>query len=254
MDNSDVFLKDRSGLYDYYCKQYYELKFRSGYDETKDREFTKDHCRDAQSLYYENRKKYNGMNSDDPEKPYIFYWLTRTSFNGLIRYNAKGEFNAPFHVAGRLGITPAELKKVFDEWGNLIDNMAGRIIFLNESYDKVICNAYDGDVIYMDPPYENTKGMYFANGFDQMKMYDVIRTVENNGAKVLLSYDGFTGKNDRTAAVPKNIYEYHTYINNTRSAFKLLKSDSVGTSKYDDVKDSLYISYIPDIDMPKKLF
>ena len=250
----NVFLNDRKGLFEYYRHMYAELKKLSGFDPVKDKAYTKEHCRNAQPLYYEYRKKYNDMPKDNPERPYIFYWLTRTCFNGLIRYNPKGEFNTPFHVAGRLGITPEKLEKVFAEWGVRVDMMKGRISFVNKSYDDTVQNAGRGDVVYMDPPYENTTGMYFAGGFDTVKMYGAIRRIEKNGAKVLLSYDGFTGDDDRTADVPRDIYKYHTYIMNTRSAFKLLKSNSAGTSKTDDVRDSLYLSFVPETAEPAGLF
>ena len=77
----------------------------------------------CQVLYYQQREKLNSLDFDDSERPYIFYWITRTSFNGLIRYNPKGKFNSPFHVAGRFGITPEELQSVFEAWGNVMDNI-----------------------------------------------------------------------------------------------------------------------------------
>lgn len=254
IDIFNIFLKDRKSLFDYYCTQREELVRRSDFDEEHEKIFTPEHVSNCQSLYYENRDKYNNMDKDDPERPYLFYWLSRTCFNGLIRFNPKGKFNASFHVGGRLGIKPSELKDVFDAWGYVMDKMKGHIEFINDSFHNVVKNACHGDVVYMDPPYENTTGMYFSGGFDTELLYDTIKNIEWNGANVLLSYDGFTGDDDRTADVPKIIYKYHTYIKSGRSSFKLLKSNSTGQSKTDDVSDSLYLSYMPQIKEKKKLF
>lgn len=250
----NIFKNDRQSLFDYYCKQREELVRRAEFDEEKEKIFTREHVLKCQSLYYENRDKYNNMDKNDPERPYIFYWLSRTCFNGLIRYNPKGHFNASFHVGGRLGIKPNELNDTFDAWGYVIDLMGDNIEFINDSFDNVVKNAGKGDVVYMDPPYENTTGMYFCETFNTELLYNTIRKLENQGADVLLSYDGFTGNDNRTVDVPKDIYKYHTYVKSARSSFKLLKSNSAGQSKTDDVSDSLYISYIPKIKEKNKLF
>lgn len=251
----NIFLNNRQSLFDYYCEQRKELVKRSGFNEEIEKEFTREHTKNCQTLYYENREKYNTIDINNPERPYLFYWLSRTCFNGLIRFNPKGKFNASFHVGGKLGITPTELQDVFDSWGYVIDKMNGNIKFINDSFHNIVKNAKEGDVVYMDPPYENTTGMYFCEKFDTNLLYSVIRNIESNGAKVLLSYDGFTGNENRTANVPTDIYKYHTYIKSTRSSFKLLKSNSTGQSKTDDVSDSLYLSYVPKIKEPiVKLF
>ncbi|WP_296864742.1 Dam family site-specific DNA-(adenine-N6)-methyltransferase [uncultured Methanobrevibacter sp.] len=254
IDIFNIFLKNRKSLFDYYCTQRAELVKRAEFDEEHEKIFTREHVKKCQTLYYENRDKYNNMDKDDPERPYLFYWLSRTCFNGLIRFNPQGKFNASFHVGGRLGIKPSELQDTFDSWSYVMNNMNGRIEFINDSFHNVVKNAQSGDVVYMDPPYENTTGLYFSGSFDTGLLYETIRKIENQGAQVLLSYDGFTGNDDRTANVPKDIYKYHTYVKSGRSSFKLLKSNSAGQSKTDDVSDSLYISYIPQIKEKKKLF
>jgi len=226
----------RRKLYIYYCELHCKLK---EYASTSNDPF--EQMKNAGKLYYEQRDKLNSMDFDDPERPYLFYWIMRTSFNGLVRYNPRGKFNVPFHVAGRFGITPEKLKNVFDSWGNVMDNID--IEFICDSYDNVIKNAEAGDVIYMDPPYEHQIGMYFSDTFDNNHMYDIIRELNNKNVKWLLSYDGKTGKEDRTADVPEDIYKQHLYINSGHSSFKRLKSKSCGTGAYDLVYDSLYINY-----------
>ena len=196
------------------------------------------------------RQKYNDYidrNEYCDDRTIMFYWITRTCFNGLIRYNPKNNhFNASFHVGGRFGIMPDELKQVFDSWGSVIDSFiekGGTIEFINHSYDEVICEAKMGDVVYMDPPYENTTGMYFCNGFDTEHFWEMLSKLNDRKVKWLLSYDGISGDNDLTADVP-HLYVRHEYVNSGHSSFKKLKSKTTKEKKNKDiVKDSLYMNY-----------
>lgn len=240
----------RKELFDFYCENHWKLKERGEYIEGTEPNRT--HIAKCQSYYYEMRDKYNKMIDDHDhsnERAMTFYWITRTCFNGLIRYNPKtNHFNASFHVGGRFGIRPDELQSVFDAWGSVIDSFidnGGTIDFFCKSYDKVICNATVGDLIYMDPPYENVSGgMYFCNGFDTNTFWNVLMTMNMKQVKWLLSYDGLSGEDDMTADVPKHLYTRHEYVESGHSSFKKLKSKSTKEFKNKDiVKDSLYINY-----------
>lgn len=237
---------DREELYNFYCNLHKQLKERCNYIEGSD--VTREDVQKMQPLYYEMRQKYNDLidkNDQSKERSMIFYWITRTSFNGLIRYNPKGHFNSPFHVAGRFGITPEELKSVINSWSYVIDSFidnGGTIDFICKSYNEVICDAKEGDLVYMDPPYENTKGMYFCKGFDPDLFWDILKKLNDKNVKWLLSYDGFTGEEDRTAEIPY-LYKRHEYVNAGHSSFKKLRSKLRGKENKDMVKDSLYINY-----------
>ena len=236
----------REELFNFYSNLHKQLKERCNYIEGSS--ISREDVQKMQPLYYEMRQKYNDLidqNDYGKERSMIFYWITRTSFNGLIRYNPKGHFNAPFHVAGRFGITPEELKSVFNSWTNVMDSFienGGTIDFICKPYDQVICEARIGDLVYMDPPYENTKGMYFCKGFDPDLFWEMLIKLNDRKVKWLLSYDGFTGKEDRTAEIP-HLYKRHEYVEAGHSSFKKLKSKSRGKESRDMVKDSLYINY-----------
>jgi len=238
----------RQMLMNEYIKLHNALKERSLLKEGE--KCTEVHVRNCEKLYYEMRDKYNLMidqNIFNDERTYIFYWLTRTCFNGLIRYNPKtNHFNASFHVGGRFGIGPNELQSVFDSWSSVIDSFienGGTIEFLCKPYNQVICEARTGDLIYMDPPYQNTGGMYFCNGFDTETFWEMLLTLNDRKVKWLLSYDGITGNDDLTVDIP-HLYVRHEYVNSGHSNFKKLKSNVTKEKKNKDVvKDSLYINY-----------
>lgn len=238
----------RQKLYDGYCELHKALKRRGEYIEGTEPNRT--HITKCQILYYEIRQQYNDYidrNEYSDKRTIIFYWITRTCFNGLIRYNTKtNHFNASFHVGGRFGITPNELQSVFESWGCVIDSFiknGGTIEFVNKSYNDVICDAKEGDVVYMDPPYENTTGMYFCKELDTKYFWNVLSKLNDRKVKWLLSYDGISGNNDLTADVP-NLYVRHEYVNAGHSSFKKLKSKTTKEKKNKDiVKDSLYMNY-----------
>lgn len=230
---------DSDTLLKYYTENYNKLVEYSQIEDPS-LPMSAEHVKNAQVLYYKNRDKLNSLSDDDPERPLLLYWIMRTCFNGLIRYNSKGQFNSPFHVAGRFGIRPDILSQVIDTWKNVLKDID--IVFLNESYEKVIKDAKEGDVVYMDPPYENVTGMYYTNTFNNQQMYNEIRKLSQKNVKWYLSYDGKSGDTDYTSnSIPDDLYKEHIYINSGHSSFKKLKSKSRGVDNKAIVYDSLYI-------------
>ena len=90
---------------------------------------------------------------------FSFYFLTRTCYNGTIRYNKKGKFNTSFHY-GRKGMHPDKIEKVILYYSSLMKNKD--ISFTTKSFEDV--NPINQkDVVYLDPPYSNSKSLYFGN-------------------------------------------------------------------------------------------
>src|SRR5262245_37040078 len=73
-------------------------------------------------LFYQHRDRFNALLSTDGvrsrEAAALFYYLNRTGYNGLCRFNAKGAFNVPFGQYSRIGyirdFTP--YRKVVMNW------------------------------------------------------------------------------------------------------------------------------------------
>ena len=59
-----------------------------------------------ETVYYANRFRFNELlssgRSDTAEAAALFYYLNRTGYNGLCRFNQQGEFNVPFGRYKRL--------------------------------------------------------------------------------------------------------------------------------------------------------
>lgn len=180
----------------------------------------------------ERKKQYFYMTRDRFNKyknPTDFMFIMRTTTNGMPRYNQKGEFNNSFHVT-RNGIVPKTFSKIVMEWSEVLNKFD--VQFVNRSYDEIL--AKENDFIYLDPPYANTKGMYYG-AIDYDNLWNWIRKQKCN---YMLSFDGKTSSIDITYNVPKDIYYKHEYLYSGNSSFRRV----IGTSNSEYVSESLYIS------------
>lgn len=186
-----------------------------------------------QACFYNMRERYNQSNNLD-ERALCLLCLSRTCFNGLIRYNPKGCFNTSFHI-GRPGINPSDLEVIILKWHKAFTTYDVQI--KNASYEEVIKDAKLGDFIYMDPPYMNTSSMYFAESLD-FDAYFSFLTYKLKDIDLCVSFDGKTGEDDRTAKLNDEykFYNEHIYVKSGKSSFKRLNRKNSNI-----VADSLYI-------------
>ena len=206
-------------LIDDYTKRYEEL--------------AKNQTEQERNKHYINiRNQYNKLSDKDPIRPYIFYWLLRTCFNGLIRYNKKGEFNTAYHPT-RLGMHPNKLGAIILDWSIMMNKY--NVELVHGDYKDVISSAKENDFIYMDPPYVKSAGMYFADEFNKEELFEFINKLP---CKWALSYDGTSGKENNTFKVPEHIYINHKYLDASYSSFKkIVKREEA------KVSDSIYLNY-----------
>lgn len=111
--------------------------------------------------YYARRQQFN--QSDDPYlRALLFLYLNRHGYNGLCRYNLRGQFNVPFGRYKKPYFPEAELL-----W---FAERAQKANFHCRSYDETMQQAASGTVIYCDPPYaplavSGNFTSYHTNGF-----------------------------------------------------------------------------------------
>lgn len=160
--------------------------------------------------------------------PLDFMFIMRTTTNGMPRYNSDGEFNNSFHVT-RNGILPTKLEEIINEWSVLLNKY--NVEFKCCSFTEI--KPTENDFVYLDPPYANTKGMYFGN-FNQNTLFDYIKKLKSH---YIMSYDGISGEEDNTFEVPKELYKEHLYIKSGNSSFKRV----IGKSSDSIVYESLYL-------------
>jgi len=136
--------------------------------------------------YYALRQEFNGTD-DIRLKAALFLYFNRHGYNGLCRYNNKGEFNVPFGKYTK-PYFPQEEMVAFHE------KIQGAQL-LNQGFIDTMAMAKPADVIYCDPPYvpltatANFTG-YSSGGFglaEQEKLAEMARTLAQKDISVIIS-------------------------------------------------------------------
>lgn len=185
-------------------------------NENDDKERKKRYFEEVRSDYNKNH------NAED------FLFIMRTTTNGMPRYNKSGEFNNSFHIT-RDGIKPETLDKIIHEWSNLLNE--NNVEFKSCSYKDI--NSNENDLLYLDPPYFNTKGIYYGT----IDYNDFFEWLKGQDGYYLFSFDGKSGDIDNTYKVPKDVYSQHIYLKSGNSSFKR----TIGKSNNSIVYESLYL-------------
>jgi DNA adenine methylase len=106
----------------------------------------------SKEKYIELREKFNNKQlTSHQEDVCLFVYLNRHCFNGLIRYNKKGQFNVPFGRYDKINVPEKELRK-FHEFCKRKNNPLN-VDFMNLSFEQCFRDEWDNAVIYCDPPY-----------------------------------------------------------------------------------------------------
>lgn len=122
----------------------YEVN-RAHFNELK-RRFPNERVADAnEALYYHIRNMYNHLIPAEYNPATIYYFINKTAYSGMIRYNAKGEFNVPF---GRYPNFNTQM--VTAEHSKLLQ----RTTILNGDFSEAFQMARPNDFIFLDPPYD----------------------------------------------------------------------------------------------------
>lgn len=132
--------------------------------------------------YY--REVKNRFNRDHSSFDFIF--LSRAGFNGMMRFNKRGEWNIPFCQKPNR-FAPAYVSKICNQIA-----AAERIIkkgdweFLNQNFLDTINRAEAGDIIYCDPPYFGRYVDYY-NGWTEEDEERLYVALVNTPAHFILS-------------------------------------------------------------------
>ena len=135
----------------------------------------------GESHYYYIRDRFNKYHS-----PLDFLFLNRSGFNGMIRFNKKGEYNIPFcKKINRF--SKAYITKIVNQVDYISKLLKFREFeFVCESFENIIRYANEEDVIYCDPPYIDRHVDYY-NGWneeEEMILFDILSRTK---AKFILS-------------------------------------------------------------------
>ena len=131
--------------------------------------------------YYEIRDRFNALGD-----PLDFLFLNRACFNGLIRFNRKGEFNVPFCRKPDRFAKP-HVTKIVNQIRTVADILrAGDYRLECQDFSATIATARGGDFIYCDPPYAGRHADYFSD-WDAEREGSLARKLSAAPCRFLLS-------------------------------------------------------------------
>lgn len=182
---------------------------------------------DFPDYFYKIREAFN----DNPAGLELSF-LARTCVNGIIRFNSEGKFNNSFHLS-RKGMDPGNFKKVVYAWNAILHN----VDFFCQDYKDTIEMAKEKDLVYLDPPYANSKQRYFSE-INHSELLEQLESLNKRNVYWALSYDGHRGDFEYKHKMPTELYRRKIVINSGLSAVKKVLSNS-----QEIVKESLYVNF-----------
>lgn len=98
-----------------------------------------------EALYYRIRDMFNGKIDAEYLSSVIYFFINKTAYSGMIRYNSQGEYNVPF---GRY--TNFNTHLITPEHHELLQGAE----IHTEDFSKVFATATKKDFMFLDPPYD----------------------------------------------------------------------------------------------------
>lgn len=167
-----------------------------------------------EELYYCLRDMYNGIAEKEYSDALLYYFINKTCYSGMIRYNSKGEFNVPFGRYKNLNTN-----MVTHEHSLLLQ----KACLYNVDYSTIFELTQNDDFVFLDPPYDCVFSDYgneiHKDGFLESNHRKLAQDFRNLGCRALM----VIGKTPLTEELYKEfiVAEYDKrYAVNIRNRFK----------------------------------
>lgn len=192
-------------IYEQNQKEYEELKKKHPEERVENKN---------EALYYKIRDMFNHKIESEYLEAVVYFFINKTAYSGMIRYNAKGEYNVPF---GRYKNFNTRL--ITDGHYELLKETE----IYNFDYSEIFNMAGNNDFIFLDPPYDCVFSDYgnetYKDGFGEDEHRRLANDFVNLPCKSLL----VIGKTALTEELyGKYIVEEYdkSYAVNIRNRFK----------------------------------
>ena len=192
-------------VYEQNQKEYEELKKKHPEERVENKN---------EALYYKIRDMFYHKIESEYLEAVVYFFINKTAYSGMIRYNAKGEYNVPFGRYKNLNT-----KLITDKHYELLK----RTEIYNYDYSEIFNMAGNNDFIFLDPPYDCVFSDYgneaYRDGFGE----DEHRRLANDFANLSCKSMLVIGKTALTEELyGKYIVEEYdkSYAVNIRNRFK----------------------------------
>ncbi len=133
----------------------------------------------SEELFYRHRDRFNEIldsgDGESEEAAALFYYLNRTGFNGLCRFNRQGLFNVPFGRYAGIRYT-----RDFSPYRQTL----ARWVFITGDVEALPLRA--GDFVYADPPYDVQFTQYAKSGFTWRDQERTARLLSEHDGPVII--------------------------------------------------------------------
>ena len=131
--------------------------------------------------YYEVRNRFNSEGN-----PLDFLFLSRSCFNGMMRFNKKGGFNVPFCKKPNR-FAQALITKITNQVENISQIIdIGDYEFKNQDFKETLKELNSNDLVYSDPPYIGRHVDYFDSWSEEEEI-TLNEGLNSSNAKFILS-------------------------------------------------------------------
>lgn len=136
---------------------------------------------------YEHYLKIRSRFNSEGFSPYDFIFLSRSGFNGMMRFGSRGNWNIPFCKKPNR-FSKAYISKITNQMTRVsqIIQPEPNWTFHNKSFTEIIPLATENDIIYCDPPYFGRHVDYY-NGWTEEDEEHLFKLLSNTKAKFILS-------------------------------------------------------------------
>lgn len=134
-----------------------------------------------EELYYHLRDMFNGLIEKEFSDALLYYYINKTAYSGMIRYNSRGEFNVPFGRYKHLNTTSVTLSH---------SKLLQRAEVFNTDYSDIFNRCQKDDFIFLDPPYDCVFSDYgneeYKDGFNEGNHKQLANDFVNLPCKALM--------------------------------------------------------------------
>lgn len=132
-------------------------------------------------LYYQMRDMFNELTEKKYSDALLYFFINKTAYSGMIRYNAKGEFNVPY---GRYANLNTSL--VTKSHSKLLANAE----IYNLDYSEIFKMSTKDDFMFLDPPYDCVFSDYgnveYKDGFNEKNHIELANQYKQLKCKALM--------------------------------------------------------------------
>lgn len=189
-----------------------------------------------EELYYTLRSMFNDLTEKTYSDALLYYYINKTAYSGMIRYNAKGEFNVPFGRYANLNTSSVT---------SYHSKLLQRADIFNVDYSQIFEMCNEDDFVFLDPPYDCVFSDYgneqYRDGFNEDSHRKLAQDFANLPCKAMM----VIGKTPLTEELYGSniIDEYQkSYAVNIRNRFKSAATHIVVTNYRKECEDARFVA------------